>query len=185
MNKNIIAGIFIIMGVICLMAASGFGGYYYCDSENANEVARLNKQIYALGVFVQNETNAKAETNRKLKIANRGRIDAIKLNDHNTNEITRLQNVLDKSVRELAETRADNSHFIILNVDTVNRVYNDARNACYGLPDSNDSPIVSARISEFTGDSVTAVVRYAVARYCEVATDYNSLYADTERLLAQ
>ena len=185
MNKNIMLAVVTVVLMLALTGGGIFGGYQWSEADNANEVARLNKIIYDKGVEVQNETNAKAEANRKLKISNRGRIDAITINDHNTNEITRLQNVLNESRRELEKTRADHARLIVLNVNAVKRVYDDARNACNGLADSNDSPIIPAPISEFTGDSVAAVVRYLVADRCALATDYNSLYADTERLLAQ
>ena len=185
MNKNILMAVVTGFIVLALIGGGVFGGYQWSEADNANEVARLNKTIYDLGVVVQNETNAKAEANRELKIANKGRSDAIKLNDHNTKAAKQLQANLDALAKELRKTRADHARYIVLNVNAINRVYNDARNACRGLPDSNDSPIVPARISEFTGDSVAAVVRYAVARYCEVATDYNGLYSDTEGLLAQ
>ena len=185
MNKNIIVAVVTVVLMLALTGGGIFGGYQWSEADNANEVARLNKIIYDKGVEVQNETNAKAEANRKLKIANRGRIDAIAINDHSTETIFALQANLDKSVRELEHRRADNARLVVLNVNAVKRVYDDARNACNGLADSNDSPIIPAPISEFTGDSVTAVVRYLVADRCALATDYNSLYADTERLLAQ
>jgi len=169
---------------IGLMIASGFAGYQYSESQNAKNVAALNKTIYDLGVVVQNETNRQAETNRQLKVANRDRINAIKINDHNTDTINELQKRLDISIKEL-ETVSNKYNYIVLDINTIDRVYDEARNNCYGLPDANDSPIISAKLSEFTGDSIAGVVRYTVARYCEVATDYNNLYSDTEKLLAQ
>ena len=185
MSKNIIVAVVIGIVILLLMGASGFAGYKWKAADYAETVAALNAEIYNNGVKLQNETNAKAETSRKLKIANRGRIDAITINDHNTNEITRLQNILDKSRRELADAVIDNNRLIVLNVNAINRVYDNARNACNGLADTSDTPVLSTQLHQFTGDSIAAVVRYTVARYCEVATDYNSLYADTERLLAQ
>ena len=180
MNKYIILAVV----VVGLLLASGFAGYQYSESQNAKEVAALNKTIYDLGVVVQNETNREAETNRQLKVANRDRINAIKTTSHANDKLRLLQANLDKTVRELETVRTD-YNYIVLDVVSINRVYNDARNACYGLPDANDSPIVSAQLSEFTGDSIAEVVRYVTGRYCEVATDYNNLYSDAEKLLAQ
>lgn len=180
MNKYIILAVV----VVGLMLASGFAGIQYNKAENAEQVAALNKTIYDLGVVVQNETNTQAELNRQVKVANRDRINAIKINDHNNETIRDLQNSLDERVNELETLRVD-YNYIVLNVVSVARVYDEARNTCNGLPDSNDSPVVSSQLSEFTGDSVAEVVRYLTGRYCEVATDYNNLYSDTEKLLAQ
>jgi len=179
MNKNIIAGL-IIFGLILV---SGFGGYQYSESEHAKKVTELNKTIYDLGVVVQNETNRQAETNRRLKVANRDRINALKINDHINATVKHLQDKLNESVKELDTVRTD-YNYIILDVGSINRVYNQSRRECNGLADTNDSPVVSAQLSEFTGDSIAEVVRYTVARYCEIATDYNNLYLDAEKLLA-
>ena len=176
MNKNIVIAGLIIAGLII---AGVFGGYQWSEADNAKTIAALNKKIYDQGVEIQNAQNKTGELNRELKIANRGRIDAIKTNDHNTDTIKKLQRDLDRSVTELADVR----RYIILNVDSVKRVYDQSRNECNGLPGSIDPPIVPVRVSEFTGDSVTGVVRDLVGRYCSVATDYNSLYATCETLL--
>ena len=183
MNKNIIVAVVTVVIVLGLIVGSGFAGYYYNEAEHANEVAALNKKIYEQGVALQSSINTEAETNRQLKIANKGRIDAIKINDHNNDVVRRLQAKLDGTVNELETLRTD-YNYIVLDVVSINRVYDDARNECIGLADVNDAPIIPAPISQFTGDSVTGVVRYLVARYCEVATDYNGLYEHTERLIA-
>jgi len=176
MNKLI--GIVVV--IAGLIIAGVFGGYQWSEADNAKTIAALNKKIYDQGVEIQNAENKTGELNRELKLANRGRIDAITLNDHNTDTIKRLQSNLDKSVRELADVR----RYIILNVNSVKRVYDQSRDECNGLPGSIDSPIIPSRVSEFTGDSITGVVRDLVGRYCSVATDYNSLYATCETLLA-
>ena len=176
MNK--IIGIVVV--IVGLIIAGVFGGYQWSEADNAKRVTELQKVIYDLGITIQNESNAVAESNRKLKIANRGRIDAITTNDHNTKTIKTLQSNLDRSVKDLADFR----RYIILNTSAVKRVYDKARNECNGLPGSIDPALVPVRLSEFTGDSVTGVVRDLVGRYCSVATDYNGLYKTCETLLA-
>lgn len=172
------------LGIIGLILAAGFGGYQYSESKNAKRVADLNKTIYELGVVVQNETNVAAETKRQLKISNRDRINAIKTTSHANDKVRALQANLDQAVSELETLRAD-YNFIVLDVDSVNRVYDQARNECHGLPESSASSIIPAKLSEFTGDGIAGVVRYVVGQYCEVATDYNNLYSDAEKLLQQ
>ena len=179
MNKNIIVIVF------ALIAAGVFGGYQWSEAGNAKKIAALNKIVYDLGIVIQNEENDAGELNRKLKLANRGRIDAIKTNDHNTGTIKRLQANLDESISERDNIRANNARLIVLNVNVIKRVYDQSRDECNGLPGSIDPVLVPVRVSEFTGDSVTGVVRDLVGRYCSVATDYNSLYATCETLLAQ
>jgi hypothetical protein len=176
MNK-IIAIVVIIAGLII---AGVFGGYQWSEADNAKTIAALNKKVYDQGVKIQNAENKTGELNRKLKLSNRGRIDAIKTNDHNTTTIKQLQTSLDKSVKKLADVQ----RYIILNIDSIKRVYDHSRHECNGLPGSIDSPIIPAQLSEFTGDSVTGVVREIAGRYCSVATDYNNLYKTCETLLA-
>jgi len=184
MNPAIIQGIvkggIVLIIVVGLMAGAAFGGYKWKAADHAETMAGLNKLIYDQGVELQNAENITGELNLELKIANRGRINAIKTNDHNNDTIKKLQSDLDRSVNELADVR----RYIILNVDAVKRVYDQSRDECNGLPGSNDPVLVPVRISEFTGDSVTGVVRDLVGRYCSVATDYNSLYKTCETLLA-
>lgn len=179
MNKNIIKLIGTVVIIVGLIIAGVFGGYQWSEADHAKRVTELQKVIYNLGITIQNESNAAAESNRELKIANRGRIDAIKINDHNTDTIKKLQSDLNRSANTLADMR----RYIVLNVSSVKRVYDQSRDECNGLPGSIDPAIVPARISEFTGDSITGVVRDLVGRYCSVATDYNSLYATCETLL--
>lgn len=180
MNKYII----LAAVTIGLISMSFIAGVQHNEAAHAKQVAALNKTIYDLGVVVQTETNAQAELNRQVKVANRDRINAIKTNDHANKAVRELQTTLDKSVSELETLRTD-YNYIVLDVVSVVRVYDDARRQCRGLTDSNDSPVVSAQLSEFTGDSITTVVKYLTGRYCEVATDYNALYLDAEKLLAQ
>lgn len=180
MSKDGVKLILTALLIAGLIGAGVFGGYQWSEAKNAKTIAALNKQIYDLGVELQNEQNKQGELNRELKLANRGRIDAIKLNDHNTDKIRKLQTALNVAGRELDDTR----RYIVLNVDAVKRVYDETRNECYGLPDANDPALISAQLSEFTGDSITGVVRDLAGRYCSVATDYNSLYATCETLLA-
>ncbi|MCH9712735.1 MAG: hypothetical protein K0U20_08945 [Proteobacteria bacterium] len=183
MNKNIIVAVVVGVVILLLMGASGFAGYKWKAAQYAETVAALNATIYEQGVKLQNKINDEAEANRKLKIANRGRINAIKINDHNTETIKQLQRDLDLSVSELDIVRNDRNRLVVLNVSSVNRVYDEARNQCDGLARSSDPAIIPTQLHEFTGDSVAGVVRYLVARYCEVATDYNGLYEHTEGLL--
>ena len=183
MNKDVIKLIGIVVIIAGLIVAGVFGGYQWSEADNAKTIAALNKKIYDQGVELQNAENDTGELNRKLKIANRGRIDAIQINDHNNDTIKKLQSDLDRSVNTLAKVRRDNARLIVLNVNAVKRVYDQARDECNGLPRSIDPPIIPARVSEFTGDSVTGVVRYLVGSRCEIATDYNSLYKTCETLL--
>lgn len=182
-NKDVIKIIGVVVLIAGLIGAGIFGGYQWSEAENAKTIAALNKQIYDLGIQLQNESDKAGELNRDLKIANRGRIDAIKTNDHKTEQVRKLQKALNQAGRELEGLRRD-SLYRVIDVTAVKRVYDEARNECNGLADTNDTPIVSAQLSEFTGDSVTAVVRELVGRYCTVATDYNSLYITSEKLLA-
>lgn len=181
MNKDIIQGIvkgvLVLIIVAGLMAGAGFGGYKWKAADYAKTINALNKKIYDQGVEIQNAENNTGELNRELKIANKGRIDAITNNDHNTERVKKLQAELDKS-------RTDISRLIVFDVNAVKRVYDQSRNECNGLPGSNDPALVPARVSEFTGDSVTGVVRDLVGRYCSIATDYNGLYKSCETLLA-
>lgn len=173
-----------IIAFVGLILVSGFAGYQYSETQNAKKIADLNRAVYNLGVAVQVETNKQAEIKRELKISNRERINAIAINDHKTETVIQLQSQLNDAVSELENLRAD-YNFIVLDVNSVNRVYDQARNDCHGLPASSASPIVHKKLSEFTGDGIAGVVRYLTGRYCEVATDYNSLYSDAEKLLAQ
>ena len=184
MNKEAIKIIVIVVVIVGLIGAGIFGGYQWSEADNAKTIAALNKEIYDQGIELQNAENKTGELNRKLKIANRGRIDAITTNDHNTKTIKTLQSNLDRSVRDLADLRDSHARYIILNTSAVKRVYDQSRDECNGLPGSNDPVLVPVRVSEFTGDSVTGVVRDLVGRYCSVATDYNSLYKTCETLLA-
>ena len=133
---------------------------------------------FCQGVVIQKETNKTAEANRNLKIANRGRIDAIKTNDHTNKIVKQLQAVLNK-----ANKANDTSRYIVLSVDAVKRVYDQSRNKCNGLPGSIDPPVISRKLSEFTGDSITGTIRYLAGSRCEIAIDYNNLYKDCTVLL--
>jgi len=165
--------LFIIAG---LMLGCIFAGYQWSEADNAKHVATLNAEVYKQGVELQTATNKAAEADRNLKEANRGRIDAIKTNDHTTGIVKQLQGELDKYT--------DTTRYIVLSVDAVKRVYDQSRNECNGLARSNSPPIIPRKLSEFTGDSITGVVKRTVRDYCTVATDYNNLYATCGTLLA-
>jgi len=170
--------------VVVIVLISGFAGYQYSELNAAKRIVDLNKTIYDLGVVIQTETNVAAENNRQLKLANKGRINAIKINDHANKTVKLLQKNLDRVVREMETLRASRIYRVV-DVGAVARVYDQTRRECYGLPDAGNTPVVSAQLSEFTGDSIAEVVRYLAGQYCEVATDYNNLYLDTEKLLAR
>ena len=156
-------------------------------ADHLEQVATLQSNLAALGLVIQEFEGKAADNTRKAIEAERGRIDAIKTNDHQSATIKNLERSLRTAREKSQKNRStkdgvpDNRHYRIIITDSVNRVWNEGR-ICDGLPASGRGSVLQKRLSAITGDDINEVIKYAQREYCACGLKYNKLWRHAERL---
>ena len=185
MNKLLVAG-----GVAALLMAAVYGLIQYGRTleraDNVQATLELQTSLFDLGLLIQKQEGAIADKTRITIETEQGRIDAISVNEHQSEKIQTLERLLRKASKaadQAGSAEDSNADFYrVVRVDVINRVWDQARNNGE-LPASNAASVLQTRLSAVSGDVIAGTIKDAISKYNQCGIKYNKLWRRCDTII--